>query len=244
MSNEIAMIEPEPQTKDQIDRFVAWSESFQIRHVSDRENAIRIIQGWKRLREKIVLFYSGTREEPGMKPLAYQTWKKICDSESFFLTRGDAAEKFAKNVITRFDSEEEEKRKAKEALLQAEKDEKDRKERERFLTRAEKAEAKGHVEKAEALREEATMLDYSSPVQIASSVPKMKGVSTVSRYKAVLVSMMDLIKAAADGNTTAFSFLEFRQGVADRFGNDNKGQIPVPGVKFNPIDDLRIGVKS
>jgi hypothetical protein len=62
-------------------------------------------------------------------------------------------------------------------------------------------------------------------------VAKAAGEATVTRWKAELTSLPELIAAACYGNEAARSMLAFDQTAANGFARGTKGVVKVPGVR-------------
>lgn len=116
--------------------------------------------------------------------------KKVMDFVRPYTDALASAETLFKNGMIAFDEEQERKRQ----LAEAEAEEKRRKAEEALNKRAEKAEAAGHVEKADALREQAASTVVAAPV--AFEAPKAKGVSSRKTYSAEVTDLLALAKAA------------------------------------------------
>ncbi len=172
-----------------------------------------------------------------MKTAAHKAWKTICDKESEHLTPLKAAEAARKNKILAFDAEVERARREEERRLQAEADEKARRERERLEKEAAKL-------KTPELREErmAQAAAVVAPViTVAPVAEKQKGEATRKIWKARLTDKKALLKAAAEGNELAASFLAFDETAANRTAAATKGAVPVPGIEWYEQASLALG---
>jgi hypothetical protein len=134
------------------------------------------------------------------------------------------AESCIKGKLLAYQTAEEEKRRAEERRLA----EIAEKERQRLAKLAEKAEARGDEKRAEAFTARAEEV----PVPVAAPPPKVAGLSYREDWRAELVSLAEVVKAAAAGNELALSFLTFDQGGADRKAKALKGAVGVPGVRW------------
>lgn len=116
--------------------------------------------------------------------------KRVMDYVRPFTDALSRVETALKKGLGEYDAEQE----RKQRLAQAEAEEKARKEQERLEKRAETAEASGKVEKADALREQATTLVYAAPAPVAAA-PAVKGLSKTKRYSGECTDLMALAKA-------------------------------------------------
>jgi len=112
-----------------------------------------------------------------------------------------------KNGLLAYSAEQE--RKAQLAAAAAA--EAQRKEAEKLEKQAEKAEAAGKVEKADALREQATTAVFAAPAPTVAETPKVAGLSTRKTYSAEVTSLTELATAAI-----ARHLVEFAAGDANK----------------------------
>jgi len=165
------------------------------------------------------------------KEAAKKSHEIACANEKAFLVKYDAILSRIDNTVLDYNAAQERLARAEQARLQAIADEAARKERERLEKKAAKAETKS-PEKAEALRQQAAEV-IPAPVVVVPQAEKTAGESTRTTYKARLVSLADLIAAAAGGNMTAVSMITLDDKAANAFARATKGKIPVPGIEFS-----------
>lgn len=108
----------------------------------------------------------------------------------------ERSERALKVAMIGYQDELERRRREQEAKLQ----EQQRRERDRLARRAEQAAAKGNVDKAEELRQQADMT--TAPV-IANPVPGIKGISRSTTWKAEVTDLMALARAVVAGEVPA-----------------------------------------
>lgn len=131
-----------------------------------------------------------------------------------------------KRGLIAYETEQENKRK----LAEAEAAERARKAQDALQNRAEKAEASGHVEKAEALREQATTMVYAAPASVAAP-PKVKGLSSKKTYTAEVTDLMELVKAVAEGRAP-IKALQADQKFLNQMATAMKDDYSIPGTKL------------
>lgn len=112
-----------------------------------------------------------------------------------------------KNGLLEYTSEQE--RKAQLAAAAAA--ERQRKDSEKLETQADKAEAAGKVERADALREQASTAVFAAPAPSITATPKVTGLSTRKIYSAEVTSLTELATAAI-----ARHLVEFAAGDANK----------------------------
>lgn len=106
------------------------------------------------------------------------------------------------------------------------------------IDRAAEAEAQGDIETAERILSAPVFVPTVTPMPVFTppmtvpQAPKLNGVSFRDQYTAELVSLDDLIAAAAGGNSAAKSCLMFNQATANGLARSTRGTLTVPGVKF------------
>ena len=212
-----------------LDKIVVWSTALRVLNSDDRALALSTLKQVKEKRSAIVAFF-----EP-MKTAAHAAWKKIVAAEKEWTDKCDAVESSVKRVVLAYDDEQAKILAREQARLQAEADEAARKERERLKKEA--ARLKTPEKREERLAQAASV---AAPVIQVAAPEKMEGVSTRKVWSAQIVSMADLVKAAASGNELAMSFLCFNQSAAAATARATKGAVTVPGVKFVESGSLAI----
>ena len=102
-----------------------------------------------------------------------------------------------------------------------------RKQQEKLLAKAEKAEAKGNTEQAEALQMQAAATVAVSPI---IETPTASGAHHRKQWKARLTSKMALIKAVAEGRASP-ELLDFNESVANGLAKALKSGLNIDGVE-------------
>lgn len=97
--------------------------------------------------------------------------------------------------------------------------------------RAERLEAKGDAEAADAVRMEAEMEAHAAATTIAEAPAVKTSVSARDNWKAELVDIKALAKAVADGRAPA-TLLCFSSKDGNAYARATKGTVPVDGVRF------------
>lgn len=149
--------------------------------------------------------------------------KAIDDFFSTPLTRLQGARASLKRSLLQYQIAEEQRRRELEAQAQ----EAARKEREKLEAQAAKLEAKGKVEKAEALQAAAAAVIVPT---IAPTTPKVAGISTRVTYRAEVVDKLELVKAVAAG-TVPLNALDANMPFLNNQARAMKESLPYPGVK-------------
>jgi hypothetical protein len=139
----------------------------------------------------------------------------------------EAADGQAEQGVKAYDKAAEAARKAEQARLQALADAQAESERKRALAAAAKLKT---PELREARMDAAR--EIAAPVaQVPPAIQKASGEATVTRWKAELTSLPELIAAAAGGNAAAASMIAFDQTAANGFARGTKGVVQVPGLR-------------
>jgi hypothetical protein len=151
----------------------------------------------------------------------------------------EQAESAVKMKVLQYDRAAEEARQREQARLQAEADAQAETERKRALAAAAKLKT---PELREARMEEAAEI-VAPVVQIAPDVTRAAGESGRVTWKAELVSMADLIAAAAGGNFAAVSLLNYDSAAGNALARGTKGTVKVPGVRVFSKQGMAIRTK-
>jgi hypothetical protein len=220
MEAEITVTEPTEATTA-IGKMEVWAGSLVIQNQEQRDFAVQAVKGAAKWRKTISEWFADSKTK------AHAAWKAIVAQETGLTSRIDAAERKAKAVIMAWDAEQERIRREEQARLQAIADAEARREAERLRKEAERL--KTPELKAERL--EMAEAVVSVAVQVAAPV-KVAGEVTSTVWRAELTSIEALVKAAANGNKLALSFLEFNQATANKCATANRDAVPVPGVAF------------
>ena len=195
-----------------------------------------------------------------MKSAAHKAWRTVCDRENEVIKpKRDLKDALSGKLAIYEAAQERKRREAEEAQrreqeqLEAEERQRVAAEEARLLAEAEErrlqdavdAEERGDTATAERLIEEPIVVEtvlptpvFVPPIQVAK--PEAEGVSFSSRYSAKLYLLVDVVKAAASGNTNALACLAFNQVGANRLatslgpslvGADRDTAVLVPGVR-------------
>lgn len=152
--------------------------------------------------------------------------KRVMDYVRPFTTALEAVESAFKNALIAYDQEQDRKRQ----LAEAEEAERLRKQQDALEKRAEKAEARGHVEKADTLREQAATAVFAAPPAPAAA-PKVSGISTRKTYSVKVTNLMDLVRAVAEGRAP-LKYLAADIKVLNGIAGALKEDYEVPGTKL------------
>lgn len=197
-------------------------KSFEITSNDDYEELFSYVKENDAAQKEVTAYFYD------MKTNAHKAWKSIVAKEKEFLEPLQSSKTIAKRKLATWHAEQLRIQREKEAKLQAEADARAEKERQRLLKRAEKL-------KTPELKEEAyeAAEQVQAPIVQVMSAPEVKGASYRSTWKAREYMDKDtLIKAAANGNELAASFLQINFQKLNAFAKSTKGSVPVPGVEF------------
>ena len=154
--------------------------------------------------------------------------KKICDAEHVVIDPLERAKGSAIGLLGTYDRAQAEIARKAQAEAQAKIDAETERERQRKLKAAEKLKTPElkmeRIEQAEEI--------VAPVVKIAAPTAKVQGESVRVLWRAELVSLDELIKAAAGGNELAKKLLIFDQAQANKLAVAVKNGVPVPGIKF------------
>lgn len=150
-----------------------------------------------------------------MKDPAHAAWKAICNNETQMLNPVNTFIKTRSKDVSNYLTQKEKERQAEQARLDKERQAKEDAEKAKLNKKADKAEEKGNIEKAEALREEADQV-YVPTVVSMPEVAKTTHVDTgtISQVKALEVTITNklaLIKALCDRNAP-LEIIEIKEG--------------------------------
>lgn len=151
---------------------------------------------------------------------------KVMDYVRPYTSALERAEAEFKRALLAYEQEQSRKRQ----LAEAEEAERLRKQQEALAKRAEKAEAGGHEEKAETLRDQAAAAVYVAPPPVAAP-PKVSGLSSRKTYSVEVANLMELVKAVAEGRAP-LKYLSADMKVLNTIAGAMKEDFSVPGVKL------------
>lgn len=211
----IDLPQQQEEQRSQIERSSGWAHSLTIDTVERRKEAATGIRGLKKVRRNIADFFSEA------KRAAHQAHRAICTAENTMAEPVEAAIREAERKAIAWDTEQ--------RRLQAEAERKAREEAEKERRRLEAiAKRTKDEEKREAWKAAAEAVE-AAPV---APVAKHEGEIRRTVWRAELVDLAALLKAAAGGDANAASLLKFDQSTADRMAAIHKAPDVVPGVKF------------
>jgi hypothetical protein len=228
---ETSLVKAEEKARE-LQAVVRQAAALEIRTQSDRDAAMDFLRSVKQAQTQLNAL---------CKPVvsaAHGAWKAAKDQQNTLVKPFEDAERRVKGKVLDYDREAQRKAAEEQRRLQAIADEQARKERERM----EKAAAKL---KTESLREErlAEAAAIEAPVVVAApAVDRTQGETTRKIWKARLVSMTDLIAAAAKEVDLAHGCLAFDQTAANAIARATKGSIRIPGVEFWAEESMALRV--
>jgi hypothetical protein len=204
-----------------LEPLVRDAQALAVRDQGARNNAVAFLTAVKQAQKRI----GGLCDPTVAKALAAH--REAVAMRKRMLAPFEAAESAVKVKVLAYDQEAEMARRVEQARLQAIADAQAKTERKRAMAAAAKL-------KTPELREdrlEAAQEIVAPAVQVAPAVSKATGEAAVTRWKAELVSLPDLIKAAAGGNQAAASMLVYDSVAANGFARGTKGAVQIPGVR-------------
>jgi hypothetical protein len=150
------------------------------------------------MRQRIVGWFHGTKDNPGPTALAYASWKKLTAEESKAIQVIAQAEAIIENKLLAFRAAEARRQAAEQLLAEAEA--KRRAEDERLDTASVLAAEAALAGDASLMAAAEEMLDFPvevAPVYVASAVPKVVGVSFPKRLHVEVTDLRALVLAVA-----------------------------------------------
>jgi len=158
-----------------------------------------------------------------LKKKAHEAHKAICDAETKLLKPVIEAKTFLSRIIGEWDTEQERIRQAEQRRLEEEA---------RRLADEEALESAIDAEQNGADAEEIeAVLSSSAPVQKVTAAPTYnKSVSTRENWSAQVISLRELVKAAA-ANPAYLCYLQPNESVLNAAARSQKNVFAVPGCK-------------
>jgi hypothetical protein len=193
------------------------AQTFKIANTAQYEEAGERLKAIKALSKRIDDTF-----DPHIKR-AFDNHRALVAEKKTHLNPLQAAEALLKRAVLSYQLAEEVKRREAEARAQ----EVARKEREKLEAQAAKAAERGKVEKSEALSVAAASVIAPT---VASTTPKLAGISTRTSYRAEVVDKMELVKAVAAG-TVPLNALDANQPFLNNQARAMKETLAYPGVK-------------
>lgn len=201
---------------------LANAKGLEIKIDEHKRIAIEFRKGIKELKEKIEVTFHPTKN----KQDAYRAYENALDTEKAFYNPLNEADDCVRLKIKGYERDIalEAQRKAQE--IEAKRLEAERIEREKLLAKAQKAEEKGKIEKAESLREQAESPQLSQVIEVSPPVATKKLV-----WRANVTNMTALCKSIADGKVP-FSVLQIRESALKDFAKLYDGKSKIDGLSF------------
>ena len=158
--------------------------------------------------------------------------KKIFAKFKPHITKIDEAIASVNSKMTVYFQAEEKKRREAEAAAV----EKARKEQERLLKRADKADDSDKPEKAEALREQASVTTVAIVVPTANK--QTTRTTMVTTWSAQVYDKLALIEAVAKGEAS-MELLDVNQSASNKMATAQKNTLKIPGVRAKSSENVR-----
>lgn len=211
-----AVVETQAITAESTEILTA-AQTFKIATTEQYEDAGARLMAIKALSKKI--------DETFDKHIAtaFKAHRDLVAEKKTHQTPLQTAEALIKRALLSYQQAEEQKRREAEARAQ----EVARKEREKLEEQARKAAEKGKVERAEALQVAAASVVAPT---IASTTPKIAGISTRTSFRAEVVDKLELVKAVAAG-TVPLNALDANLPFLNNQARAMKETLAYPGVK-------------
>jgi hypothetical protein len=230
MNQEITITLPE-QPADQaamVTRGQTWAEALVIATPEDRRTASTGVAGLKKIVKEVEALF----EDP--KRAASAAHKAVCAAEKTLREPIVQAIAMASEKMLAYDRDQDRIRREAEAKLRAEAERQAAAERARLeaIARRCKDEAKREA------YEDAAQAVVPVAVSVAPPDDRAPGEIRSKRWRAELVSLPDLIKAAAAGDPTATMLLAFDQVAATKAAGMFRRDGVVPGVRFVEVETI------
>jgi hypothetical protein len=164
---------------------------------------------------------------------AYSNWQIALAQKKKYLTPYQEMEAKVKQAMGDYFLIQEQKRIEDQRRVEAEATALEEKERVKILKKAEKAEEKGNLDKADQLRMDAEMV-HIPQVQVSPTIQKMVGVATRIDHNIEVVDPMALIKAIAKGEVkiNVDKLITFKSTILKQY-YDATGEVP-SGCRATP----------
>jgi hypothetical protein len=219
---------PEQELGSAATAIVQVANSTVIASQKDYEEAAGILKDVKRIQKQVKEYW---------EPLRVSTRKAydgVLEKKKQMIDPLNEAESILKGLMSSYTVEQERKRAEREAAMRAAA----RREAERIMEQATAAEEAGDAAGAEAAMEEAMVMDEAAAAgRIMASAPKAAGVSTSKTWKIVSID--------PDKVPVKVGAVEIRpvdQAAVMRLTRESKGNIEIPGVKFE--ESVQISVRG
>lgn len=212
---------------------VQYAESLQIKSYEDTALAQSQLQEIKR-RQKIVK----DRLEP-IRENQHKAWKGVCNLITDLLKPLEAAESMIKKKCIAFDDEQRRKQEEAARRAEAQRQEEERKKQEKLEAQAKKAEEKGQIEKAEALREQKEAVAIAPQFIPPPPPTAIKGSSFRKTWKGEVTDMVALCRAIAEGKASP-NLVMANMPAINAHAKANKDTWPLAGVRFFEETDMSV----
>jgi len=224
MTEEIKITMPEqPEEQQQIiAKGQTWAESLVIATPDDRKTASAGVAKMKAIVKEIGALFADS------KKAASDAHKAVCAAEKRLATPVNDAIALATGKMIVYDREQEQIRRAAEEAARRKAEAEAEAERKRLEAIAKRCKDEAKKE----AYEEAAASVAPVAVQVAKADDRADGEVRKTIWGAELVSMEELIKAAAGGDNGAKALLVFDQAAANRAATAFKRDGVVPGVAF------------
>jgi len=169
---------------------------------------------------------------------AHSSWKKAKDLYNFFIDPFDSAERTIKSKVVAFESEQERKRQDEARKAEAQRQAEERKRREEIEAQAKRAEEKGNLEKAEALREKAENV-VVAPVFTPPPAPKVAGTQFNKAWKAEVLSLRLFCKAVVECRIPE-AVIEVNQSALNNLAKVIKDTQKIEGIRFYEETQMKV----
>lgn len=216
----------EPEQKQTIETEIApalqRARSIVVKNQDQKAEALSFIKTLKGMKEAIEEKFHPTAN----KKKAYELYEDTLETEKAFYGPIDEAVKISNAAVKSFETEValQVQRDAQEA--EAKRLEAERKERDKLELKAEKAEEKGQVEKAEVYREQAQ--NVSVTPRFAPPPPSVKKLV----WKAKVINPLLACRSIGEG-LIPFNAVEFKQSSLNELGKIYETmKKPIPGIEF------------
>lgn len=197
------------------------ARSLIVKDNGQRNTAVSIIKKFKDFKEKIEERFKPTAN----KEKAYKVYKDLIETEKAFYEPIDESIKIITSTVKQFDTTEAIRVQMEQEEAEAKRKDEEEKQREKLNEKAQKAEDRGDLNKAETLREQAENVTVLP--KIAPPIQPVKKLI----WKAKVTNLFLLCKAIASGQVP-FSVVEVRQSALNDFAKNYDGKTKIEGIEF------------
>ena len=213
-------IEQKQLMEKEVSPLLQQARSLVVKNVDQKSVAVSFVKKLKEMKDRIEEIFHPTAN----RAAAHKQWQALKDTENAFYEPLDLAIEEAKKIVNNFDREESIRVQREAEAAEARRQEEERKEREKLEKKSEKELAKGNVEKAEMLKEQAATVTAKPIFTPPADVKKLI-------WKARVINPLMACKSIGEG-LIPFNAVEFKQSALNDLGKGYDGKSKIPGIEF------------